>query len=535
MTFSTKLSLVILLILTSTLLGAGPLYSDTLRLIYPEAPKSLDPHQYPPDPNAYPIIMNTYRRLFDLADQSSNLESTSSIARTYRVSDDGLMYTIIMREDESFADGTPITPEAVLFSFDRLMATEAGKALFPYLRFMRIDGPFTFVMILEKPWPPFLSSLTLPQASIISPILAGMPKDHLRTNSLGSGRYIVDLYEAPGRITLRKRPDLSQSSSPDRVEFYYEKDSAKRLSLYAEKDAQIALLDPPVTQAVPEGSSLRTVGTWTSRYLAFNLESSYLKTLEAREALALMAEYSFSSMPLRSQGLLPRGFQGAPAAPPSSRLEMVTAEERAREMLKETGLPKTPLRLVYRDSDKFGYRDASYLCERFHSIGVPVNAIALKGRDGDGIMEKGDYDIYLGTRHPEIPSSEMWLGKFLDSRARADSNPARYKNKVADSQIDSFDASLTRPERENRVKSLTSLASRERPYVLLYQEEDLFLVDRRLSDVTPHPMWPLYWPFEKVNLNPFRQSVPDGPKPPPVEATPEPVRDFDESVAEYYE
>jgi peptide/nickel transport system substrate-binding protein len=444
------------------------------------------------------------------------------------------MYTIIMREDESFADGSPINPEAVLFSFDRLMASDAGRSLFPYLRFLRIDGPFTFVVILERPWPPFAASLALPQASIISPVAAGMPKDYLKAHTMGSGRYIVDQVD-DNRILMSKRADQSATSSPQNVEFIYEPDPAKRVPAYVEKGAQVALLEPPVKDPAPEGSSLRAAPTWTSRYLAFNMDREWMKAPESREALALMAEYSFSSMPLRSQGILPRGFQGAPAAPPSSGLDMVTAEERARALLDRHGRPKTPLTLGYRPEEKDSFRDAGYLAERLHSIGVAVNAVPLKGRQGDGVMEDGGYDMYLGTRHPEIPSPEMWLGKFLDSRARPDSNPARYKSKPADSQIDGFDASLTRPERENRVKALAALAAKERPYVILYQMQKLFLVDRRLSDVSPHPMWPLYWPIEKVNLSPFRQSIPEGPKPPPVSPGPEPVRDFDEPVAEFYE
>jgi peptide/nickel transport system substrate-binding protein len=520
--------------LAAALWAAGPLGADTLRALYPEAPRSLDPHLYPPDPNAYPVIMNAYKRLFDLSDQGSDLDSSQSVARTVRVSDDGLMYTVIMREGETFADGSPVNPEAVLFSFDRLMASDAGKALFPYLKYMRIDGPNTFAMILERPWPPFLASLTLPQASIISPVLAGMPSDHLREHTLGSGRYVVDLV-GQGRITMAKRPELASTGSPQRVEFIYEPDPAKRLAFYKDKDAQLALLDGPPGEGAPEGALPRAVPSWTTRFLAFNTERPYVATLEAREGLALMAEYSFSSMPVRSQGLLPRGFQGAPAAPPSSRLEIITAEERAKEMIQAAGKPKTPLSLVYRPSEPDAYRDAAYLCERFHAMGVPVNAVPLQGRQGDGILERGDYDMYLGTRHPEIPSPEMWLGKFLDSKASVNSNPARYKNAVADGQIADFDASQPKPERDNRVKALASLAGRERPYVLLYQMQLAYLADRRLADVSPHPMWPLYWPIERVNLSPFRQGIPQGPKPPPEPPKPEAVRDFDEPVAEFYE
>jgi peptide/nickel transport system substrate-binding protein len=479
--------------------------------------------------------MNAYKRLFDLQAGSSVLEATGSLARTARVSEDGLRYTIILREGESFADGTPVTPEAVLFSFDRLMASEAGKALFPHLKFMRIDGPFTFMFILDRPWPPFLASLALPQASVISPDLAGRAGDYLDSRSLGSGRYVAEP-SSPGTALMVRRADAS-GSYPERVEIAYEPDPARRLERYGTLGAHLAVIPGPVpASSVPEGAEIRRYPTWTVRYLAFNFKSGYFSDRRAREALSLASEHAFAHMAVRPQGLLPRGFAGSPAPVPRQSLEVATAEERAREILKAAGPPPTPLTLACQDAEEGACADARTLAARFHELGVPVNVEVLKGSAGKGVMEREAYDMYLGTRHPEIPSPEMWLGRFLDSRAGVLSNPARYADPAADVRMDAFDASLPRPEREGRVKSLASYASQQRPYVLLYQLEETVVLDRRLSDVIPHPMWPLYWPFERIDLNPFRAGArppaPPEPKEPPA---PEPVRDFDQTVFELVE
>jgi peptide/nickel transport system substrate-binding protein len=507
--------------------------ADTLKLVFPTAPKTLDPHAWPPDPGAYPVVMNAYRRLFDLQEGSSVLDATGSLARTARVSEDGLRYTVILREGESFADGSPVTPEAVLFSFDRLMASGAGKALFPHLRYMRIDGPYTFMFILDRPWPPFLASLALPQASVVSPELSGFPRDYLKDRTLGSGRYAAEPSE-PGTTVMARRADLAKASSPERVEIRYEPDPAKRLGLYESLEAHLAVLPGPLPESsVPRGSEIRRYPTWTVRYLAFNFKSGYLKDPQAREALAFAAEQAFSHMPVRPQGLLPRGFAGSPAPLPRQGPEPAEAEERAVELMKKAGRPRTPLTIACHDAEEGACADARWLASRWGALGAPVNVAPLAGSSGKGIMEREAYDMYLGTRHPEIPSPEMWLGRILDSRAGVFSNPARYSDPSSDNRIDSFDASLSRPEREGRVKSLASYASQQRPYVLLYQRDETVVADRRLSNVTPHPMWPLYWPFERIDLNPFRAGVrPPDPPAPPVPPAPEPVRDFDETVFE---
>jgi peptide/nickel transport system substrate-binding protein len=509
--------------------------ADTLRLVLPTEPKTLDPHAWPPDPGAYPVVMNAYRRLFDLQAGSSVLDATGSLARTARVSEDGLRYTIILREGESFADGTPVTPEAVLFSFDRLMASEAGKALFPHLRFMRIDGPYTFMFILDRPWPPFLASLALPQASVVSPELAGRPRDYLDRNTLGSGRYVAEPSPA-GTSVMVRRADAS-SSSPERVEISYEPDPARRLERYRSLEAHLAEIPGPLPESsVPEGAEVRRYPTWTVRYLAFNFSSGRLKDLKAREALSLAAERAFDHMSTRPQGLLPRGFAGAPAPVPPRGPEAAASGERAAGLLRSAGLQGTPLTLACQEAEEGACPDARSLAGRLGEEGVPVNVTALAGSAGKGIMEREAYDMYLGTRHPEIPSPEMWLGRFLDSRAGVSSNPARFADPAADSRIDAFDASLSRPERESRVKSLASYASQQRPYVLLYQLDETVVADRRLSNIAPHPMWPLYWPFERVDLNPFRAGArPPDPPAPAAAPAPEPVRDFDQTVFELIE
>jgi peptide/nickel transport system substrate-binding protein len=520
------------------------LFSDSLRVVYPERPHTLDPHAYPPDPEAYPILLNSYERLFDLSSDSNNLESGNSLARTYRVSDDGLSYTIILKEGESFADGTPVTPEAVLFSFDRLMASDAGRAFFPYLKYMEIKGPHTFTLTLSKPFPAFAASLTLPQASIISPLLSSYDPDYLKEHSLGSGNYTVESFEED-RITLSRRLDLNASASPDRVEIYYEPDPNRRIAAFMEREAHMAVLSPPILDKAPPGSLVKIFPSFTTRFLAFNCETNYLKKKEAREALTLLARHVFSYKNVLPGGILPRGFSGAPASPPGEARAtgskgpspFLNLEERAADILRKTGYPNVPLRLVYPDGDSDAYKDAKAISDKFSTLKVPVIITPLKGSAGKGIMERGDYDMFLGERHPEIPASEMWLGKFLDSRAGIMSNPARFKDPKADAQIDRFDSSLIRPEREAKIKSLALLASDLNPYVLLYQKEKTLLVERRLDDIKPHPMWPTSFPFREVNLNPYRAGLPPAAGvAPPAPPAAEPVReDFDETVFEFYE
>jgi peptide/nickel transport system substrate-binding protein len=491
--------------------------------------------------------MTVYRRLMGLSQDSVGLDSSNSATHTITVSDNGLMYTVYLREGLNFTDGHPLDSKAVLFSLDRLMATKTGKTFFPRLKRLEILTPTSFRLYLDSPWPPFMASLALPQASIISPGLSGMPQGFLDSHSLGSGRFMVESL-SPEMLGLKIRPDLPSRPALDRVEFYYAEDPTERFKIFTQKEAHLLSMPTGAAEIPASWAELLSpqraqevvaveVPSYRTRYLAFNSQSSYLRLKEAREALALLAHLAFSQEPLRPRGLFPLGFLpsqggfGLKAREGSAGMEGY--ETKVRELIYRTGPPRVPLVLAYRTDDPKGYADASLLAGRMGEFGFPVKLAPMTGSSGRGILEEGNYDMLLGLRGPDIPSPEMWLGRFLNSRSNAVSNPARFQSREADNMIEGFSVPARPQEREDRVKRLAELALGYLPYVLLYQETNFYLADKRLSDITPpHPMWPEAWPLDQANLDPFRRQRRE-----PVKNTPAPeeLMDFDEPVAEPWE
>jgi peptide/nickel transport system substrate-binding protein len=465
--------------------------------------------------------MTAYGRLVGLKDGLGQLDTSESLAYTIRVSDDDLTYTVRLREGLTFTDGRPVDSKAALFTFDRLMASEAGRSLFPHLRGFTIIGDYTFSLALSQPWPPFMASLALPQASLISPGLGDRPEGFLNDHTLGSGRFMVEA-ASPTALSLVLRPDLPSRPKLDRVEFYYAADPTERLALFLEKEAHLAV-EPPA-MGLPADRALLELPTWETRFLAFNVKSPYLAILGVREALAILAKEAFSQAKFKPKGYFPAGLFGGPSPPgPAGGLA------RAKELLLAIGSPKTPLTLAYPGDEPAAQVDAETLGAAFHAHNVPVNLLPLRGQPGRAVAEAGDYDFWLGSRTPQIPSPEMWLGQFLESTAAGRGNPAYFSDREADETIRGFRASLPRDQRERKVGELDALAEKAAPYVFLYQKPKRFLADQRLANQKTHPMWPEVWPIQSVNLNPFKGPQPKAPAPPT------PVREFDELVAEPWE
>jgi hypothetical protein len=176
-----------------------------------------------------------------------------------------------------------------------------------------------------------------------------------------------------------------------------------------------------------------------------------------------------------------------------------------------------------------GVKDAEKLAEKFNSYNIPVRLVPLNGAHGRGLLEKADWDLMIDLRRPDLPSPEMWLGRFLDSRSSVMGNPARYENQDANDYINEMNV-VSAADRAITLRRLAMLATEDKPYVMLYQKLVPMVVDRRLLDLRPHPMWVEVWPIEETNLDPFKQT-------PQVEVqvAPAPVREFDHPVAEPYE
>lgn len=489
-------------------IGAGQ--PQVFRAIYPTAPLNLDP-QGLPDEAAWPIIMAAYDRLMAL--KPGTAEPTPSLARRVIVSPDGLKYTFFLNEGMTFADGTAINTDAAYFTFDRLMSSEVGRRYYPHLYGFEPVGQYTFMLKLRRPWPPFLASLTLPMASLVSPGLQNRSPEYLTDRTLGSGQYQV--YDWKGdTIGLKVRPDLRSKPPVAFAMFHYEADGRKRYEKMLAHHAHLTLNPAPPS----DGTSLPTqyrqleAPTFSARYLAFNTRRPYTRMQNARRAMGFLISDIFKDRPSFMTGLFPDGlFYNSPAKNTAS----PSLEEKAaqgRNILREVGPPAGALVLAYPSDVPQVMEDAIIIAQTLIAYGFSINMVSLDGEKGRQIMENGDYDLFLGTRTPKIPSADMWLAGLLDATSSAESNPAFFNHGRANQLIAEIAAAVGRPEdgpndirrvereRAGLLADLAEIAVIESPYVFLYQLWQPMVIDERLTNLRPHPMWPEVWPLDQTNL-----------------------------------
>ncbi|WP_313892089.1 peptide ABC transporter substrate-binding protein [Psychrobacillus sp.] len=84
---------------------------------------------------ASPILSNVFEGLVQVNDKYEPIEG---VAKSWEVSDDGLIYTFNIREDAKWSDGTPLTANDFFYSWTRVMtaatASDYSFMMYPYIK-----------------------------------------------------------------------------------------------------------------------------------------------------------------------------------------------------------------------------------------------------------------------------------------------------------------------------------------------------------------------------------------------------------------
>ena len=512
--------LAIILVL-AFLAAPGQARAASLRAVFPSGPGSLDPHQNP-DPWAWTYIFPCYQRL--TAFKGALTEVVPSLAATWRISEDGRLYTVVIKEGYTFSDGRPVDAEAVRLSFARAYRIgPAFKTFFPTLGRIETLGPMTVRFTLSKPSPYFLQSLATAPASIVSPGVVEKPPGYLDRNTLGSGLY-TGLVEKD-RIVLTARtdqtfkPEITSFEGVIRPEHLDELEMlrGRRVEIAAGLgQAQLGILseDPDLTDY--------SITTLTGSFLAFNCRRPFLSKAETRRALAqsinleALISRVHGEAAGRSFGPIPVGMQGQMDKPPGLDFD----PEAAKSILDEAGRPEKPLVLVYGPDYPWRVQEAEFIKQSLEAVGLEVETREVLPAETGEVLRQGKYDLVLGLSRPMVAEAGFLLAQWFGP-----GNMASYGDKEMDGLLE---AALI-PDKERRLElyqQIQKKALEESPYVWLYQLDERVGLSRRVKNFSLHPALPTVYPLADMKLAepPIRKPKAPSSQPPsspPVRPAPE--------------
>ena len=154
------------------------------------------------------LMINMCELLYDtLFYQNPEDKLEPRLASKVDVSKDGLTFTIQLRKDVKFSDGTPFDAKAMKLTVDRALDPKMSvpqRSQINMIKESKIVDDYTIELVLSYPFAPFLPTLSMFILSPISPAAIQKHGDDVRQNPVGAGPYVLKEWVKGDRIVFTR-------------------------------------------------------------------------------------------------------------------------------------------------------------------------------------------------------------------------------------------------------------------------------------------------------------------------------------------
>ena len=219
-----------------------------------------------------PLIQST------LTVTNTNLTIDYDLATDYSVSEDGLLWTVHIRDDVKFTDGEPLTARDVAFTYNTVKEASSVND-FTMLDHAEALDDTTVVFHMTRPfsiWPYTMAVVGIVPEHAYDSASYG-------SNPIGSGRYILKQWDKGQQVILDANPDYyGEQPNMQRVTIVFMEEDAAFLAAQA-GEVDLAYTSATYSDQTVEGYSLAAYESVDNR--GFNLPAVPEQTTESGETI----------------------------------------------------------------------------------------------------------------------------------------------------------------------------------------------------------------------------------------------------------
>jgi len=455
------------------------------------------------------------------------------VAKSWDISEDGLRYTFHLRNDVPFhkddcfkvpelVEGPAfryVTAEDFVYSFNRVVdkrLNSPGAWIFASVKheedqyaFTALDDS-TFQIELSKPFPPFLGILSMTYASVVPREAVEYYGDDFRSHPVGTGPFKFQYWKEGVKLVCCKNPD------------YFERDEAGEKLPYIDAvsisfliDKQVAFLefikgkfdfmsgidarykdelltyDGQLRQKYEDKIELITEPYLNTEYFSFFLDPNDSlgpdRSKALRQAVNLCIDREKMLRYLRNGigepgtgGMIPVGLPGH-----SSTIGYGYDLKRAQRLVAENHLEGYLLQL----STVADYADiGKFVQSQVEQIGLQCKMEVMPPATMRSMRANGSLQFFRSSWVADYPDAENYLSLFTTPNfAPAGPNYTHYSNPKYDKL---YDKALLCNDLEQRARYYTkmdSLMMQDAPVVVLFYDEVLRFVNKRVQHLGSNP------------------------------------------------
>ncbi|MBX4905142.1 ABC transporter substrate-binding protein [Rhizobium bangladeshense] len=440
------------------------------------------------------VFSNVYDVLIRVDKTGTKLEP--GLAESWTISDDGLTYTLTIR-DTKFSDGSPLTAEDAAYSLLRIRDDPASlwSDSYKVIETAVATDAHTLTIKLRNPSAPFLSTLALPNASVISKKgMESLGPDAYGEKPIASGAFVVDEWRRGDRVILKKNPNFWEADRVklDGVEWIsVPDDNTRMLNVQAgELDAAIFVPFSRVEELKKDPNLNVDIDASTREdHLLINHAHGALGKKEVRQALdlaidkkAIVDTVTFGQGTV-ANSYVPKGALYYYA----DNLQRPYDPAKAKQMLAAAGASDLTLNYVVRGGDEVDEQTAVLVQQQLQKAGITANLQKVDPSQEWDMLVAGDYDI----------SVNYWTNDILDPDQKTtfvlghDSNNnylTNYKNEAVKELVAKARLELNPKKREEMYVDLQKMAKDDVNWIDLYYSPYINVSRKNIENFHQNPL-----------------------------------------------
>ncbi|MDY8137227.1 ABC transporter substrate-binding protein [Aquimarina sp. 2201CG5-10] len=482
--------------------------------------KTLDP-AFARNPS---IIWPTNQMFNGLVQFDDLLQVQPDIAKSWTISEDGMTYTFILRDDVYFHKHhqfkTPDSTRAVIasdftYSFDRLIdpkVASPGNWVLKNVENYKAVNDSIFTINLKKPFPAFLGLMSMRYCSVVPREIVEHYGNKFRAHPIGTGPFKFKLWEENVKLVLRKN------------ELYFEKDKngkqlpyleAVAITFLPEKQSEFLqfakgnidflnsldasykdeLLTPAgnLRDRYKDRINISKGPYLNSEYLGFYLESE--KDEIKSELLRKAVNYGFDREKMITylkngigtpavNGFIPKGLPGF------NNVQGFTYNpEKARKLVKtyiqQTG-NTNPTIAIATDSNYLSL--CEFIQRELEKIGLTVKVDVMPPSTIREQKWSGKLDLFRASWIADYPDAENFLSPYYSKNFTPNGpNYTHFKNETFDRLYEESFSITDQALREQYYAKMDSIIIAHAPIVPLYYDEVVRFTQKNVKGLTNNP------------------------------------------------
>lgn len=484
---------------------------------------SMDQH-IATDGLSFEVIAATIEGLYTL-DADGN--AIPAIAKSYDVSEDGLVYTFHLREDAKWSNGDPVMANDFVYAWRRLVdpntaseyafimdvagvknaaSVNAGEASLEELGVKAVDD-YTLEVTLALPVPYFLQLMTFPsffpmnEAFVIE---KGAEYAQSPDGLLANGPFKMTEWTQGHSFKVEKNDSYYDKDNVniDGIEYKIMKDSQTAALEFESGNLDVVRLAGEIVDLYKENEAFTLIHEGYLWYIAPNEQVEELQNVNLRQALGRAVNKEQLTETVLNDGstvanfIVPVTLATGPdgkdfrETSPNDYMtyDVAVAQEYWEKAKAELGIETLTLELLFEDTDSM--KKCAEFIQSELQTNLPGLTIELKSQPKKNrleLMRAGDYQLGITRWGPDYADPTTYLDMFITGGSN---NYPNYSSEEYDTLMNSIgkgDLVYDIEARWEAMKEAEELLIAEDAAALpMYQQGNTYLIDQQVKGIETH-------------------------------------------------